>query len=402
MTAIAFTVETLTPLFLGGADQRADVELRPASVRGALRFWYRALWAGVYGDDVRALQSAEGKLFGDTDAASRIVVRLSGSLRPEPLKIKPPAREDEPGGAAYMLWSMLRLQRQAIPAGKTFTMEIQARRRPTNAEADGEDDRAAVRQTLATLWLLTHLGGLGARARRGGGNLAIHPHNPSAPLDPLLEELPSLEIQARTLDELQGELADGLRKCRQMLDKDGWYDERQLTPLPTFDILHPKTCDIRIWNKGPWPNWEAALEAVGQAFKSFRNRRQPDYDNVKGAVSMKSKSLKPVRRAAFGLPIVFYYKSLGGARGTLEGESHDRRSSPLSFRLIRLANQQFAVVLLTFRSRFLSEVTHNGRFRPERLKLRHDSDVLYSDPPDLSLIDEFIASLGKTLEVDYR
>jgi CRISPR-associated protein Cmr1 len=38
--SVELTLETVTPLFLGGALHQP--ELRPASVRGALRYWLRA------------------------------------------------------------------------------------------------------------------------------------------------------------------------------------------------------------------------------------------------------------------------------------------------------------------------------------------------------------------------
>ena len=43
MRTITATIEVVTPMFLGGADQSPD-GIRPSSVKGALRFWWRA-WA---------------------------------------------------------------------------------------------------------------------------------------------------------------------------------------------------------------------------------------------------------------------------------------------------------------------------------------------------------------------
>lgn len=38
--------EIVTPMFIGGAAQHEQPELRPPSIKGALRFWWRALyWA---------------------------------------------------------------------------------------------------------------------------------------------------------------------------------------------------------------------------------------------------------------------------------------------------------------------------------------------------------------------
>ncbi|MBI5305483.1 MAG: type III-B CRISPR module RAMP protein Cmr1 [Chloroflexi bacterium] len=423
-----FTLETLTPLFLGGADQDQDVELRPASVRGALRFWYRALYAGIHGDDVRALQHAEGDLFGDTTAASRILVKLAGNLTAESPPVTPPAREGDPGGAAYMFWSVLRQKRQAfLPNGKTFSLELQTRRVPRQNQTD---DETMMRASLAALWLLTHLGGLGARARRGGGNLALHPTDPTQ----IPSGLPAWETRAHTAAELQRELADGIHQCRAALRCNAWCDQNEIAALPAFDILHPQTCSIRVWNRAPFPNWQTALEAIGQAFKNFRSRKpESDYATVKAAVDMQSDSLDPVQRAAFGLPIVFYYRSLQQeyqahlyqqflkegmseqeasrkanrqarkeATGTLEGETHERRASPLSFRLTRLANGQFVIVLVYFKARLLGMLEREGRSRPEKLKLRREGNAVFANTPSLNLIDDFIASLGNTTEVDFR
>ena len=42
MEVMQFRLQVVTPLFLSGADQ-AKAELRPPTIRGALRFWFRAM-----------------------------------------------------------------------------------------------------------------------------------------------------------------------------------------------------------------------------------------------------------------------------------------------------------------------------------------------------------------------
>jgi CRISPR type III-B/RAMP module RAMP protein Cmr1 len=74
---VEFRLETVTPLFLGGADQQP--ELRPASVRGALRYWLRTALGGVIGDNnLNELRCLEADVFGETERGSRVVVRLQG------------------------------------------------------------------------------------------------------------------------------------------------------------------------------------------------------------------------------------------------------------------------------------------------------------------------------------
>ncbi len=46
MPSITFDLETVTPLFLAGADQQ-KAELRPPAFRGALRYWFRAIAASI-------------------------------------------------------------------------------------------------------------------------------------------------------------------------------------------------------------------------------------------------------------------------------------------------------------------------------------------------------------------
>jgi hypothetical protein len=151
--------------------------------------------------------------------------------------------------------------------------------------------------------------------------------------------------------------------------------------------------------------WQDALEAVGIAMQAFRVRfprnEYPDvpddYANVKGALQG-GELRQPVQRAAFGLPIVFYFTSLHGQRGTLEGSDHDRRSSPLIIRVSQLANGKFVIVLTVFYAKLLP----NG----ERLKLRRQGPPARVSTPDWTALDLFLthidSAVAPRLEVNYR
>jgi CRISPR type III-B/RAMP module RAMP protein Cmr1 len=72
--------EVVTPLFLGGADPARTVELRAPSIKGVLRFSWRALaWSRLDGN-LEAIRSEEALLFGiaarEGDASSRQVQTL--------------------------------------------------------------------------------------------------------------------------------------------------------------------------------------------------------------------------------------------------------------------------------------------------------------------------------------
>jgi CRISPR-associated protein Cmr1 len=402
MKAIKVTLETVTPLFLGGADPRGEPELRAASIRGALRFWLRALLGGVIGDkDLDALRKAESAVFGSTDTgASPVVVRIK-SHSAKTISFSQLAQWDNTlrnyrrPGIAYLFFSARQTgnepERYAIRGGTTFELEFTLR---LGADAD-----YAFEQAYAALWLLTHLGGLGARSRRGAGSLQVTQVHGNVPNS----ALPSLEIRASTPEQLQAELQKGLSKLRKSVGGSASVD------CPSrFDVLHPNACKIWVVDK-KFTSWEAALDAIGQRMQQFRNRRAPDYQNVKNAVQGQP-LMQSVKRAAFGLPIVFFFSSLykqyiqqgmkkdqarTKATGTLEGSEHDRRASPLFIRVTRLADGKYVLVLTLFQAQLLEA--------GEKLKLKRQGPPTYVNAPDLSLIDDFIQevrrNIGPCLEV---
>ncbi len=68
MQEVTFTLQTITPLFLAGADQ-TKAELRAPSFRGVLRYWLRALVGGLVGADdtgLRQVIEVEADVFGTT------------------------------------------------------------------------------------------------------------------------------------------------------------------------------------------------------------------------------------------------------------------------------------------------------------------------------------------------
>jgi len=67
-----FEVEVVTPLFLGGSDPK-KAELRVPSIKGALRFWWRALYGS---DDLQDMKKREGEIFGSTDKKASFDLRL--------------------------------------------------------------------------------------------------------------------------------------------------------------------------------------------------------------------------------------------------------------------------------------------------------------------------------------
>ena len=70
MKKIVFECETVTPMFMYGADGKTP-ELRPASIKGAMRFWWRA----INGDlSLKDLKEKEDEIFGSMDNKSKLII----------------------------------------------------------------------------------------------------------------------------------------------------------------------------------------------------------------------------------------------------------------------------------------------------------------------------------------
>jgi CRISPR-associated protein Cmr1 len=148
---VTVTLETVTPLFLGGAELRP--ELRPPAFRGALRYWLRAALGGVIGDNNFAgLHRLESAVFGSTDSGSPIQIRRHGNPRESEEKVLP---HKEGRQAA---------SRKAFSSGQTFKLSLSQFR---------SDDEPTWQSACSALNLALTLGGVGLRSRRGHGTLRV-------------------------------------------------------------------------------------------------------------------------------------------------------------------------------------------------------------------------------------
>jgi len=155
MQEIRITLETVTPLFLGGAQgKNGPPELRPPAFRGAMRYWFRAALGGVIGDNnLDGLRDLETAVFGNTDMGSPITVRI-------PQKHFSPRRYPIlPHKSGWQAGSRL-----AIPPGVQFELVLQAKRFVTPI--------VWINAAMALNLVLT-FGGVGLRSRRGNGSLQV-------------------------------------------------------------------------------------------------------------------------------------------------------------------------------------------------------------------------------------
>jgi CRISPR type III-B/RAMP module RAMP protein Cmr1 len=180
LTWIKLTLRVTTPVFNAGDNQLADAGVRPTSLRGPLRYWFRA-FAGIHaGNDLKLLAGMERRIFGGDGQASPVTIRIPRqpaiTTPDEARRTDPDFFADDKGRqwVSYMLGQGLTkydrddrrpyLTRPFVNVGDSFEIWTCF---------SGADRDAVGALALAALRLTCLYGGVGARPRRGFGGLRI-------------------------------------------------------------------------------------------------------------------------------------------------------------------------------------------------------------------------------------
>lgn len=173
MQTITFTCEVITPMFLAGADGQTP-EIRPASIKGALRFWWRAM----HGDrELDVLKRKEAEIFGGSGekmGKSNFSIRIlepypQSSSDPLPKRmLKTYGEKYKINILDYLAFGVSQyekgignvLLRNYIGVGEKFVLKF-------HFKNEHQDD------ILKAFYLLSEYGGLGAKSRNGFGSFKI-------------------------------------------------------------------------------------------------------------------------------------------------------------------------------------------------------------------------------------
>jgi len=158
MYGATFDLEAITPIFMRGADQ-TKAEIRVSSIKGLMRWWFRALAGNYFGDDVVSLRRVEEYVFGSTGGRSRVVVEVETDnleYNKEPLPMV--WRKDK-----QTKMPICRLRVGAIKG--TFKIYIKS------------NNIYSIELAFYSLYLLFTLGSIGFRHTRGAGSVKINAIN---------------------------------------------------------------------------------------------------------------------------------------------------------------------------------------------------------------------------------
>ena len=299
---IRATYRIVTPMFIGDAEQKAS-GISPASVKGALRFWWRALrWGQIRTEiqsDTAALQhlhKEEAELFGtsaDNGKAARFTLRVNAQNVSVTHGTDWPNGGNDPSGYLGIgLWESgsrakgnFQPHREYIKENQNFSVEMLA-------SANLSTEIIQQLRDALTAWGL--FGSLGSRARRAFGSIAI-------------ESLDNALLQFDSVNDYQAAVSKLLSTYR--VASIGQPPFTAISKNTQFSISDKLESSARF-----------AHATLGTAFKNYRG--QPS--NLRGS-----------KKRVFGMPYA------GGTRA--EGEA--RRASPLLFHVHPIGSKFVGAVL---------------------------------------------------------
>lgn len=349
MKSVTFILKVITPLFMGGANQQA--EIRTQSIKGLVRFWWRALKSE---NDIKKLRLEEVKIFGgqikekrngkDESVAYKSKVNIYTQNINDEIKIFNDLKNQQKlqwyfnsverklegydRGLGYIFYSVLEnrnseKRKNYIAPDSKFNIIISS------------SDENALKQTLAAFWCAVYLGGFGARNRRGAGSVYVS------------------EVKGDTygisyrVDENSENVTEWLKnnfeKCQQIIGK-----PKELcyaySNLSISRVIISKEKD----------NWKDALSEIGTIFCDFRTTNRS----------------KIFESAAFGLPVMHR-----NGKVLTNNKDFSRRASPLILKVLYYKNKYYWMALRLA-----------GQFLPEKTVLSSNGKTQQAN---YSLIDDF-------------
>lgn len=409
MDKITATFEVVTPMFLGGAenaDDKKTAELRAASIKGQLRFWWRALHysRAVYlsgGNEQKALvalREREQRLFGSSDkknGQSSFIIKLADSVAPLNKLMVGSILADSSGrshrtvqrgdervqeylypGVGYLGYGLLKpfgknagsLDRPCITARQFFSITLIFK--PSVSTADQGE-------IVDTIKLFGLIGGLGARTRRGFGSLA--------------------------LVDLKKVVDDGGNEFKEIwkrpLTKDKYKEELKalIQPATIQSGNNLSVTCFAVESRIDVTNWEEsdsihALDYIGRGMQRYRgwghngkvNGKpseeifEDDHDWYKRIGKFaKGRGAFVPRRTAFGLPHKYTDDLIVSGPDDI-----DRRGSPIFIHVHRTSDKKYFGVAVLIPTKFLpkTQVSISGKSQPYTF--------------DVSVLEDFLNKRG--------
>jgi len=341
---IELGLRLITPMFGGGYKAR-EVDplqpIRPAAIRGHLRFWWRAT-AGACYTSVADFHKAETELWGgastkDNPAVGKVAIQVQILSAGEKAPYRQVAPESKPKDGplhGYFLFPFQEQKKQNIPAA-VGRRQVSFQLRLTLDASLNEAQRAGVRTALKA-WIA--FGGVGARTRRGCGALTVVGANANQWLLP-----------TRGLAEWLGMPPNAASKC-------DWT-----TLAGARGIVVPTASPEKAWSElGQfWARFRKGHFA--QAYSPMSGGKWRDYRQVLCQLRSQGNTLR-LAKPFLGLPIV--YQKFGKQTpftGTLEPAESGRMASPVILKPIALQGGKYGALVLVMNAPKPNRIQIDGK-----------------------------------------
>lgn len=362
MHEITAVYHIVTPMFLGSAHPKEPVDsIRPPSVKGALRFWWRALaWSEFKKPSVtnaaalQAIHREEARIFGsaasDTQGGqssflmqvttAKLKSTAAGLVHPEFSRC---------AGARYLGYGLMeafdsqkknthagQLGRPCIDDGQTFELRFRMRQEPPES-------------LLNALKVFGLLGGLGSRARHGMGSVSLESLQQdgallwSAPQSP---DAYRASVNGILSSVLKADVGLPPFSAFSPLSRVDLLFQGERSPIGLLNAFGEAQMYYRSWGKN------------GKVLTKSSEKNFPlDHDWKYGKAPQ---DFHP-RRVVFGLPHNY------GKNKTEQvvPEKLERRASPLFFHVHRLDKEMYLGISILLRAAFLPDgvrIQARGRF----------------------------------------
>ncbi|WP_411347107.1 type III-B CRISPR module RAMP protein Cmr1 [Paenibacillus sp. WLX2291] len=320
-----YKIHVVTPIF-GGGVQAAEVDvnhpIRISSIRGQLRFWWRATRGAIF-DNAYDLRKREVEIFGDTEHPSNVKVWVEhvGEFNKASYTVEGGSKDNrsqkqsEPQELPYPLY----LFQQKIGTtkdyleGSYFTLCIQLPLLGSINNTDAETMNDLQIDIKSALWAWINFGGIGARTRRGGGSLYCEDFSPNdddcssftrffAWFDLAIQKKYRLSFLAksptREWPTLSTDIRVGINSTSANENTESWK-----TVIHSYSSFR-KRSNLKSNGKAGRSHWPEA-----DSIRDLLNSAHPKHAKpLHFSRTNSKKQVKGFPRAQFGLPIIFQFR----------------------------------------------------------------------------------------------
>lgn len=413
----------ITPLYGGGVEPgKVDTEVTPirgTSIRGQLRFWWRATRGGKYGSR-EEMKKAEGELWGSTKTGSSVSVRIVEWNAGAPYDGARDVRRNRQGERvdigketsdhSYVAFPL----REERDEHREITKPAGVVHQKVNFKLQlSFPNTADIREQMrAALWAWDTFGGVGARTRRGFGALACEKVDRAEDSAPFEAQDWRWDYQAMVKEDIE----DGLRRDIEthVSPQGRWPDNvPHLSPdMTRYRVVYSFDRAEDAWKhlfgalkrfrqarvdrgagvapgRSHWPEPDAIRDRTGQKLN------QPAVGDHRTATYRRRFDAE-FPRAAFGLPIIFaFHRDHVNRRNpkepdydprqtTLAGVDHDRLASPLILRPLACRNKRYVGLAVVLEGS-----------RPPTLQLKDGDGTVLGAKPSVRLSRDDATELAK-------